>query len=230
MSSQTPPAPSEPMVLSYGTPAPLDAWETHSLPIGNGTLAANVFGGIATDRITLNEKSLWSGGPVAEPDGGSRGGDAPGERYRFGNYPADETTWRHQRLAEIRQVLSDGGELDPAHVMAHDQLGQPKVGYGSMQSFGHLNFSFDEATPAASPEVLDAPALYRRTLDLTTGVVRVVVGERSGVREYFCSHPDRVLVARFSCALPVSFTVRYIRDIVKLGRRYFVTVFHSPSC
>ena len=38
-------------------------WENRSLPIGNGSLGANIMGGIACDRFTLNEKSLWRGGP-----------------------------------------------------------------------------------------------------------------------------------------------------------------------
>ena len=39
------------------------AWETRSLPLGNGSLGANVLGSITAERITLNEKSLWKGGP-----------------------------------------------------------------------------------------------------------------------------------------------------------------------
>ena len=35
---------------------------TESLPLGNGRLGAMVFGKTDTDRIVLNEISLWSGG------------------------------------------------------------------------------------------------------------------------------------------------------------------------
>ena len=38
-----------------------------SLPIGNGRLAATVFGTVPTERITLNEETLWAGEPV-NPD------------------------------------------------------------------------------------------------------------------------------------------------------------------
>ena len=38
-------------------------WEQRSLPLGNGSLGANVMGSIATERYTLNEKTLWRGGP-----------------------------------------------------------------------------------------------------------------------------------------------------------------------
>lgn len=50
--------------LMYRTPAladragEADAWERHSLPLGNGYFGANVFGRTDTERIQLTEKSL----------------------------------------------------------------------------------------------------------------------------------------------------------------------------
>jgi alpha-L-fucosidase 2 len=49
-----------PQRLWYRRPA--TAW-TEALPIGNGRLGAMVFGGVARERLQLNEDSLWSGGP-----------------------------------------------------------------------------------------------------------------------------------------------------------------------
>lgn len=40
------------------------AWERYSLPIGNSSIEASVFGRVDKERIQLNEKSLWSGGPT----------------------------------------------------------------------------------------------------------------------------------------------------------------------
>lgn len=37
---------------------PDKAWESRSLPIGNGSLGANIMGSISAERITLNEKTL----------------------------------------------------------------------------------------------------------------------------------------------------------------------------
>ncbi|WP_343525901.1 glycoside hydrolase family 95 protein [Sphingomonas sp.] len=53
-------APDPAHVLWYRQPA--KAW-TEALPIGNGRLGAMVFGGIAQERLQLNEDSLWAGGP-----------------------------------------------------------------------------------------------------------------------------------------------------------------------
>lgn len=46
------------VVLWYTAPA--DEW-MKSLPIGNGRLAAMVYGGIDAETIALNESSMWSG-------------------------------------------------------------------------------------------------------------------------------------------------------------------------
>lgn len=36
-------------------------WESQSLPIGNGSIGANIMGSIEAERITFNEKTLWRG-------------------------------------------------------------------------------------------------------------------------------------------------------------------------
>ncbi len=48
------------LTLWYQKPA--EEW-TDALPIGNGRLGAMVFGGVARERIQLNEETLWDGGP-----------------------------------------------------------------------------------------------------------------------------------------------------------------------
>jgi len=59
--------PAEPLSLWYRQPA--KQW-VEALAVGNGRLGAMVFGGIAQERIQLNEDTLWGGGPYdpANPD------------------------------------------------------------------------------------------------------------------------------------------------------------------
>ncbi len=68
-------APEHDLTLWYNKPATLtevnNIWMEYSLPIGNGQLGASLFGGVATDEIQFNEKTLWTGGPN---DMGSYGG------------------------------------------------------------------------------------------------------------------------------------------------------------
>lgn len=60
MLSGTAAAPEQPLSLWYRQPA--SRWE-EALPVGNGNLGAMIFGGVSTERIQLNEDTLWSGGP-----------------------------------------------------------------------------------------------------------------------------------------------------------------------
>lgn len=53
-------SPSNDLKLWYRQPAAI--W-TDALPVGNGRLGAMVFGGVETDRLALNEDTLWSGSP-----------------------------------------------------------------------------------------------------------------------------------------------------------------------
>ena len=53
-------APAEPMSVWFVSPAK----SFHeSCPLGNGRLGTMDFGGVGSQRIVLNESSLWSGGP-----------------------------------------------------------------------------------------------------------------------------------------------------------------------
>ena len=48
------------LTLWYRQPA--EAW-TSALPVGNGRIGAMSFGGVETERILLNEDTIWAGPP-----------------------------------------------------------------------------------------------------------------------------------------------------------------------
>src|SRR5262245_52873116 len=56
--AQRPDASDRTKVLWYRQPA---ATWNEALPIGNGRLAAMVFGGVQSERIQLNEDTIWAG-------------------------------------------------------------------------------------------------------------------------------------------------------------------------
>ncbi|MFE3454413.1 glycoside hydrolase N-terminal domain-containing protein [Nonomuraea sp. NPDC059194] len=176
------PDPPDDLTLWYDKPAA--SWENQSLPIGNGALGATVFGGVGTEQIQFNEKTLWTGGP------GSRSG------YDFGNWKSP----RPNAIAEVQAQIDRDGRMSPGAVAA--KLGQPKSGFGAYQTFGDLWLDTGHT---------DATG-YRRELSLREAVARV--GYTSGgvtyAREYFASHPGNVIVGRIGAseAGKVSFTLR----------------------
>jgi alpha-L-fucosidase 2 len=56
----------QPLLLWYEAPA--REW-VEALPVGSGRLGAMVFGGVQSERIALNESTLWGGGPY-DPNNG----------------------------------------------------------------------------------------------------------------------------------------------------------------
>jgi alpha-L-fucosidase 2 len=161
------------LALWYDKPA--TDWEKEALPIGNGRIGAMVFGGPASERLQVAEKSLWTGGP------GAKGG------YDYGLPAASQV----ELVKSIGRQLVEGARLEPEAVAG--QLGRKMHNYGDYQSFGDL--LVETELPAEG----GAPTDYRRELDLDAGVARVKfkqgsVGYR---REYFVSHPDQVLIGRW---------------------------------
>ncbi|GAA0248184.1 glycoside hydrolase N-terminal domain-containing protein [Saccharothrix mutabilis subsp. mutabilis] len=171
--------------LWYDEPA--TDWESRALPIGNGALGAMVFGGVTSEQVQFNEKSLWTGGP------GAAGG------YDSGNW----TSPRPGALDEVVDAIDRNGSADPSWVAG--RLGQPKTGFGAYQTFGDLRL--DMAGHGA------AHSGYRRELDIgdATAKVSYTVNGVAHSREYFASHPDGVVVGRLAANRPgrVSFTLRH---------------------
>lgn len=170
-------------LLWYDKPA-VD-WEKEALPIGNGRIGAMVFGGVASERLQIAEKSLWTGGP------GTEGG------YDYG-LPAESQV---AVMQEVSKQLLDGTALEPEPLAR--RLGRKMHNYGDYQSFGDLLIDLDSSEEPVSD--------YRRELDLAAGLARVkytqnMVGYR---RDYFVSHPDQVLVGRWYSTSVQKLRVRY---------------------
>ncbi|MCT2588855.1 glycoside hydrolase family 95 protein [Streptomyces sp. N2-109] len=174
------------LTLWYTRPAA--DWERESLPLGGGALGASVYGTLASERLVFNEKTLWTGGP------GAAGG------YDHGDWSSP----RPGALASVQRRLETDGSLSPESVAG--ELGQPKRGYGAYQVFGDLVLDVPAAPTAPDPS-------YRRGLDLATAVATVAYTHQGTAhqREFFASHPGRVLAGRFRADQPgsVGFTLRY---------------------
>ena len=109
------------LVLWYQKPA--EAW-TDALPVGNGKLGAMVFGGVARERIQLNEETLWDGGP------------------RDTNNPK-----ALEALPKVQQLLFEDKNEEATKLASETMLGVPER-IKSYQSLGDLflDFSHDGVT------------------------------------------------------------------------------------
>ncbi len=93
---------------------PATDWN-EALPIGNGRLGGMVFGGTQSERIQLNEESVWTG-----------------SRNNFVDKP---DAWKH--LAEIRELLFAGEYVKAQEITEKDLMG---IGNWDMyQTLGDLN-------------------------------------------------------------------------------------------
>ncbi|ACX64913.1 glycosyl hydrolase family 95 catalytic domain-containing protein [Paenibacillus sp. Y412MC10] len=100
---------------------PAQVW-TEAFPVGNGRLGAMVFGGVSTERIGLNEDSVWYGGPK-----------------QHDNPEAIE------KLDDIRSLLRCG-ELREAEQLALTHFTNAPPYFGPYQPLGDLLLQFKSGT------------------------------------------------------------------------------------
>jgi len=138
-----------------------------ALPVGNGYLGAMVFGGVAKERIQLNEHSLWSGRAAS-----------------------DDSPKTLEALPKVRELLF-AGRYAEANALAQEQMMTPMnpETFGSYQTLGDLTLAFERAE-----EVSDyRRQLDLKTAEVT---VTYSLGGARYTRTVFASNPHRVLVVR----------------------------------
>lgn len=162
-------------------------WEHKTLPIGNGSIGANIFGSVAIEHITFNEKSLWRGGPNT----------AKGADY-YWNVNKNSA----HVLKEIRQAFLDK-DLNKVTRLTQDNFNsevpyeadaEDPFRFGSFTSAG----TFDIETGIEEQNIEG----YSRSLSLDSALVNVCFAQ-NGVqykRQYFTSFPDQVMVIRYSAS------------------------------
>ena len=108
-------SPADDLKLWYDRPA--KPW-TEALPLGNGRLGAMVFGGVESERIQLNEESLWAGCQVE-------------------SFAPDHV--RH--LDEVRRLIL-AGKAKEAHDYGLKHLAASPTGFRSYEPLGDLWLDF----------------------------------------------------------------------------------------
>lgn len=164
-------------------------WESRSLPIGNGSIGANIMGSISAERITLNEKTLWKGGPNTEK----------GASYY----------WKVNKqsaglLKDIRQAFTEGNQQ-----LAEKLTKENFNGLAPYEPNAEKPFRFGNYTTMGEVYVetgLNEVGMYnyRRMLSLDSAMVEVSFQKDGSLykRNYFASYPDSVIVMKFSADNP----------------------------
>src|ERR1700761_7694639 len=94
-----------------------NVWES-ALPIGNGRLAAMVYGNTERECIKLNEATVWSGGPNQ-----------------------NNSTTALAALPEVRKLIFEGKNKEAAK-LANDQIKSNRINGMMYQPVGNLNLQF----------------------------------------------------------------------------------------
>ena len=156
------------------------AWESQSLPIGNGSLGANIIGSVDTERITFNEKTLWRGGPNT----------AKGAEYKQSAHVLDE----------IRKAFTEGDQQKAEMLTRQNFNSEVPYEANREKPFRFGNFTimgeFYVETGLDTLGISD----YKRILSLDSALA-VVQFKKDNVayqRSYFISYPANVMVMRFS--------------------------------
>lgn len=174
---------------SWANPTSDKSWEDRSMPIGNGALGGNVLGSVAAERITLNEKTLWTGGPnsVSNPS-------------TYWNINKDGAKY----LPEIRQAFQEGNQKKAEALTKEHFKGLANYNptrdhsylFGTFTSLGELYIETGHSEIGMTD--------YQRVLSLDSALA-VVSYQKEGVRfvrKYFVSYPDSVMVIRYSANKP----------------------------
>ncbi|MBC7913752.1 MAG: glycoside hydrolase family 95 protein [Pyrinomonadaceae bacterium] len=154
---------------------PAENWN-EALPIGNGRLGAMIFGTPKSERLQLNEETVWSGQPVD-----------------YVNPKAKAT------LPEVRKLLFEGRYMEAQKLVQSNIMGA-RPDWGSYQTLGDmlLDFEFGSNDISNYRRELD--------LETAVSKVIFQAGNITYTREIFSSKPGEALVVRLSASKPGSLT------------------------
>ena len=161
------------------TPSPNTLWYkqpaanwNEALPVGNGVLGAMVFGGATSERIQLNEGTVWAG------------------EQRDRNNPKGAAA-----VPEVRKLLM-AGKIAQADKLADTDIISIPRGLPPYQTLGDLKIDFkgQDAAPTDYTRKLD--------LNRAVASVSYKSGDTLFTREVFASAPDHVIVVRLTSSKP----------------------------
>ena len=165
---------------------PADNWENAS-PLGCGSIGLMVYGGVAEERLSFNEETIWAGGPR--------------ETYVPGYM---------DKLRTLREMFLEGRCLE-AERWAHANFEDAFFEIDSYEAAGELFVTVHKDQKAEG---------YERFLDLSKGVLNVSysVGGKKYSREFFVSHPAKLVCMKIGCDPETPSAFVYKRENVVTDR------------
>ena len=160
-------------------------WENASLPIGNVSLGANILGSVAAERITLNEKTLWKGGPNT----------AGGADYYWKVNKQSASV-----MEEIRQAFTDG-DYKKAELLTRKNfngLAHYEEGDETPFRFGSFTTMGEIYVETGLSEIGMSDYYRALSLDSAMAVVSFKKDNTRYMRKYFISYPDSVMAMKFT--------------------------------
>ncbi|MFG1885662.1 glycoside hydrolase N-terminal domain-containing protein [Micromonospora sp. NPDC049102] len=137
------------LALWYDEPAGTD-W-LRALPVGNGRLGAMVFGNVDTERLQLNEDTVWAGGPYDSANTRGAANLAEIRRRVF----ADQWT-SAQDLINQTMMGNPGGQL------AYQLVGNLRLAFGSASGASQYNRTLDLTTATVTTTYVLNGVRYQR--------------------------------------------------------------------
>ncbi len=165
-------------------------WESQSIPLGNGSIGANVMGSVAAERITLNEKTLWRGGPNA-------GKDSKSARRYWDVNKQSAAVMNDIRRAFEENNWEKAAQLTSKHFnsnVPYEAKAEEPFRFGSFTTAGELYVETGLSEVGMTG--------YRRSLSLDSAVANVSF-MKDGVRyerRYFVSYPANIMAVRFTAS------------------------------
>jgi alpha-L-fucosidase 2 len=180
LQGQDPDAPSN-MKIWFSRPA--ETWND-ALPVGNGRLGAMIFGGIETERIELNEESVWTGQ----------------ERW-------DANPGALKALPEVRRLLFEGKYREAEELAQKNIMGsKPRNPAATYQALGDIYLDF-------GPHRGVSDYRRELDIENAVATVTYTSNRVNYKREVFSSFPGQAVVISLTADKPGSldFTCRLTR-------------------
>jgi len=155
------------LVLWYEKPA--TQW-VEALPVGNGRLGAMVFGGTASERLQLNEDTLYAGGPYD-----------PNNREAFAALPEARRLIFEDRYKEANDLIGAKMMAQPIKQMPYEPVGDLKLEFPDHLEVRNYRRELDLETAIAEVSYSSGGVNFTREV-FASPVDQVVVVQLTGGR------------------------------------------------